>query len=132
VLPLVGCAGRAADSSTADRIAGKQLFVQTCGGCHTLADAATLGTVGPNLDDAFRGARAESGGGFDESTFFQITLDQMRLPAPPMPDYDNGPQKLPEQQLIDIAAYVADVAGEEPQGEQAAGGTATGATTTAP
>ena len=127
-LPLAGCAGRAADSSTADVIQGKELFVQQCGGCHTLADAATLGAVGPNLDDAFAAARSEAGGDFDESTFFQITLDQMRLPAPPMPDYDNGPQALEEQQLVDIAAYVADVAGEERQGEQAAGDTT--ATTT--
>ncbi len=123
LVPLAGCAGRAADFSSADRTQGKQLFVQQCGGCHTLADAATAGTVGPNLDHAFQGARAESGGDFEESTFFQITLDQMRLAAPPMPDYDNGPQALPDQQLIDIAAYVASVAGQ-PQ-EQAGGGTGT-------
>jgi len=29
----------------------KELFTNTCGGCHTLADAGTDGTVGPNLDD---------------------------------------------------------------------------------
>jgi len=28
----------------------KQVFVQNCGGCHTLADAGTSGNVGPNLD----------------------------------------------------------------------------------
>ena len=131
LVPLAGCAGRAADSSGADLIQGRDLFVQQCGGCHTLADAATLGTVGPNLDDAFRAARSEAGGGFDESTFFQITLDQMRLPAPPMPDYDSGPQQLPEQQLVDIAAYVADVAGEEQQAAPTAGGS-TAPTTTSP
>jgi mono/diheme cytochrome c family protein len=131
VVALTGCSGRAAESSSADRVQGKELFAQQCGGCHTLADAATLGTVGPNLDDAFRAARSEAGGGFDESTFFQITLDQMRLPAPPMPDYDSGPQKLPEQQLVDIAAYVADVAGEEQEAEQTAGGS-TAPTTTSP
>jgi mono/diheme cytochrome c family protein len=126
ILLLAGCGGRAADRSSADVNQGKQLFVQNCGGCHTLRDAATLGTVGPNLDDAFHGAREESGGGFDESTFFQITLDQMRLAAPPMPDYDNGPQRLPEDQLISIAAYVASVAGTEPEAQ---GGTGTGAGT---
>jgi mono/diheme cytochrome c family protein len=31
---------------------GKQLFTSNCGGCHTLADAGTSGTTGPNLDDA--------------------------------------------------------------------------------
>jgi mono/diheme cytochrome c family protein len=31
---------------------GKSIFTATCGGCHTLADAGTTGTVGPNLDQA--------------------------------------------------------------------------------
>ena len=30
---------------------GKQLFAGTCGSCHTLADAGTSGTFGPNLDE---------------------------------------------------------------------------------
>ncbi len=34
-----------------DAAAGKAIFVSKgCGGCHTLADANTHGTVGPNLD----------------------------------------------------------------------------------
>ncbi len=32
---------------------GRQLFVQRCGSCHTLADAGTTGRVGPNLDEHF-------------------------------------------------------------------------------
>ncbi|HXF97137.1 MAG TPA: hypothetical protein VNJ46_00820, partial [Gaiellaceae bacterium] len=34
--------------------AGKQVFLGPggCGACHTLADAGTSGTVGPNLDEA--------------------------------------------------------------------------------
>ena len=35
-------------------IAGKQQFIAKCGSCHTLAQADTKGTVGPNLDEAFR------------------------------------------------------------------------------
>ena len=31
---------------------GKEIFTANCGGCHTLADAGTSGTTGPNLDDA--------------------------------------------------------------------------------
>jgi mono/diheme cytochrome c family protein len=31
---------------------GKTIFTQTCASCHTLADAGTTGTVGPNLDQA--------------------------------------------------------------------------------
>jgi mono/diheme cytochrome c family protein len=129
-LVVAGCAGRAVDSKGADLAQGKTLFVKNCGGCHTLADAATAGAVGPNLDDSFRAARSPAGGGFDQSTFFQITLDQMRLAAPPMPHFNEEPQKLSEEQLVDVAAYVAAVAGVQ-QPAQASGGTTAG-TTTAP
>ena len=128
-LLAAGCAGRAVDSSAADTNAGKTLFSQNCGGCHALADAGTVANVGPNLDDAFRAARSEKGGGFDESAIFDVTLDQMRLAAPPMPRFDSGPQKLSEEELRNIAGYVASVAGLPPQ--EAAGGTGAG-TTTAP
>jgi mono/diheme cytochrome c family protein len=124
---LAGCAGRAVDYQGADVNEGKELFVQNCGSCHVLADAATAGTVGPNLDNAFAGARDN---GFDESTFFQITLDQMRLAAPPMPHFDAKPYSFSEEKLVDIAAYVASVAGEKPQ--EAAGGTTPTGTTTSP
>jgi mono/diheme cytochrome c family protein len=127
LLPL-GCAGRTVDFKSADTNQGKQLFVKECGSCHTLADAATAGTIGPNLDYSFGAARSKIGGGFDDSTFFQITLDQMRLAAPPMPHFDEEPQKLTEQQLVDVAAYVAKAA-RLPQAP--AGGGTTGAGTTA-
>jgi mono/diheme cytochrome c family protein len=129
-LLLAGCDARTVDFKSADTNQGKQLFVKECGGCHTLADAATLGTLGPNLDDSFRASRTKVGGGFDDSTFFQITLDQMRLAAPPMPHFDEEPQKLSEAQLVDVAAYVAKVAGK-PVEQAQAGGTTAG-TTTAP
>ena len=37
-----------------DPVAGKEVFLGPggCGSCHTLADAGTTGTVGPNLDAA--------------------------------------------------------------------------------
>jgi mono/diheme cytochrome c family protein len=133
-LLAAGCAGRAVDSSAADTNAGKTLFSQNCGGCHTLADAGTVANVGPNLDDAFRASRTEKGGDFEESTIFDVTLDQMRLAAPPMPRFDTGPQALTEEELHNIAAYVASVAGLPPQaasGTGTAGATGeTGATTT--
>ena len=127
-LLTAGCAGRAVDSGSADLNAGKTLFAKNCGGCHTLADAATAGAVGPNLDDAFRAARSEAGGNFDESTVFDVTLDQMRLAAPPMPRFDSGPQALSDEGLRNIAGYVASVAGLPPK--SATGSTA--GTTTAP
>ena len=48
----------------------------------------------------------------------------MKLAASPMPRFDTGPQALTEEELRNIAAYVASVAGVPPQ---PAGG-ATGAT----
>jgi mono/diheme cytochrome c family protein len=127
---LAGCAGRTVDLKTADTNRGKQLFVAKCGSCHTLQDAATVGTVGPNLDDAFFAARNQAG--FDESTFFQITLDQMHLAAPPMPRFDEGPERLSEQELVDIAGYVASVAGVQPAGGTGTGSTGATGTTTSP
>ncbi len=103
-----GCEGTAATRETPDAAGGKQLFTQKCGSCHALDDAGSNGELGPDLDNAFGYARKQ---GFDESTFFQITLDQMRIPAPPMPDFDDGAEKLSEQELTNIAHYVALCAG---------------------
>jgi cytochrome c553 len=45
----------------------KQIFTQSCGTCHTLSDAGTSGTIGPNLDelqpDAARVTSAIENGG---------------------------------------------------------------------
>lgn len=43
-----GAGGEAAGASLA---AGKTVFESNCGTCHTLAEAGTSGTVGPNLDE---------------------------------------------------------------------------------
>jgi cytochrome c oxidase subunit 2 len=40
-------------------VQGADLFAAQCGSCHVLADAGTLGQVGPNLDEALQGADAE-------------------------------------------------------------------------
>jgi mono/diheme cytochrome c family protein len=37
-------------AANADLAAGKQIFTQSCGTCHTLNDAGTNGQVGPPLD----------------------------------------------------------------------------------
>jgi cbb3-type cytochrome c oxidase subunit III len=105
-----GCGGVATSREGADAQSGKQLFAQKCGQCHVMSDAGTRGQLGPNLDNAFGYARAQD---FDESTFFEITLDQMRIPAPPMPDFDEpGTENtLQEEQLVDVAHYVARCAG---------------------
>jgi plastocyanin len=53
-LVALTAAGCSLKHETSDLVTGKQLFVQKCGSCHTLAHAGTQGQVGPNLDDAFR------------------------------------------------------------------------------
>lgn len=48
-----GTAEKSESESTAGESAGldgKTLFTDNCGGCHTLSDAGTSGTAGPNLD----------------------------------------------------------------------------------
>jgi mono/diheme cytochrome c family protein len=46
-----GSGGSGGSSSAGGGTDGKALFAGTCGGCHTLADAGTTGTFGPNLDE---------------------------------------------------------------------------------
>lgn len=127
LLAAAGCGGSEASGlEGANPTVGKGLFVEKCGSCHTLADAATASQVGPNLDDALARSRAE---GFDRSTLFRVTLDQIDLAAPPMPaDIVEG------QDAVDVAAYVASVAGVPPQQQQqtTTGAETTGETTTSP
>jgi mono/diheme cytochrome c family protein len=125
ILLAAGCGGDTATTglSGANPTVGKGLFVEKCGSCHTLQDAATVSQVGPNLDEAYTRSREE---GFDVSTLFRVTLDQIDLAAPPMPsDLVDG------QDAVDVAAYVATFAGVPPQQQQQQQQT-TGATTTEP
>ena len=43
--------GGGGDTASAGGGGGKELFSNTCGGCHTLKAAGTGGQVGPNLDE---------------------------------------------------------------------------------
>ena len=125
-LALAGC-GTGGYTSSGSQGAGKQLFVQACGGCHVLADAGTAGTVGPNLDDAFAQARES---GMTSATFTQVVKGQIEYPitdtstgAPGMPGIDTtlphcddveGDAFCVEDQgqaASDIATYVGAVAG---------------------
>ena len=42
--------GGGGGGANADLAAGKQIFTQSCGTCHTLQDAGTNGQIGPPLD----------------------------------------------------------------------------------
>jgi mono/diheme cytochrome c family protein len=119
-LLAAGCGTGGLQSGKADRENGKQLFVQKCGSCHTLADAGTQGTIGPNLDDAFAGPREQ---GFKESTIRNVVHDQIFYPVTNPSGLDvglNGVEKkvtgMPAKLVTgddanDVAAYVASVAG---------------------
>jgi mono/diheme cytochrome c family protein len=93
-----------------DASTGKALFVKSpgngkpsCGSCHTLADAKTKGTLGPNLDDAFESVKMQD---FDESTITDVVRGQIAYPEEPMPaDLYEG------QKADDVAVYVAKCAG---------------------
>jgi cbb3-type cytochrome c oxidase subunit III len=103
-------------ASSGDRIHGKELFKQGCGSCHTLADAGTTGTIGPNLDYAFLQSRKN---GLGEDTILQVVRGQMAYAvttpstgAPGMPrDIFTG------QDADDVATYVASVAGLDASGQ---------------
>lgn len=125
-LTLAGC-GTGGYVSGGSQGAGKKLFVSACGGCHTLADAGTAGTVGPNLDDAFAQARDS---GMTSATFTQVVAEQVRYPVtqpvtgaagmpgpdetlPSCDDVEGDAFCVPDQDqaIGDIAAYVGAVAG---------------------
>ncbi len=83
------------EAAGGDAAAGKAVFTANCAGCHTLADAAATGAVGPNLDDlkpdeATVKTQVENGGG-------------------PMPAFKGT---LSDAEIASVAAYVASVAGQ--------------------
>jgi mono/diheme cytochrome c family protein len=101
---LSGCGGTGVPSAASvDLTKGKQLFTATCGSCHTLADAGTGGTIGPDLDSAYAGDRII---GMKKSSFEALVRQQIDLADPPMPRH-----LLKGADANDVAAYVAKVAG---------------------
>ena len=136
-LLAAGCGTGGIAKGKADTAHGKQLFVQKCGSCHTLADAGTQGKIGPNLDDAFSGPRAQ---GFKESTVRNVVHGQILYAVSNPSGFIKGPngedipaQGMPRnlvtgQDAQDVAAYVASVAGVSAAG----GATTTTAVTTNP
>jgi mono/diheme cytochrome c family protein len=134
-LLAAGCGTGGISKGKVDTAHGKELFVQKCGSCHTLADAGTQGKIGPNLDDAFAGDRAQ---GFKESTIRNVFHGQILYAVEHPPGFIKGPNGEEEpapgmpRKLVtgsdadDVAAYVASVAGLSAAGGAAtAGGTAT-------
>ncbi len=78
-----------------DPAAGKAVFTSAgCASCHTLADAGTTGTVGPNLDAT--------------SPPYDKVVARVTNGQGVMPPFKGT---LSEQQIQDVAAYVSSVAG---------------------
>jgi mono/diheme cytochrome c family protein len=98
------------EAGTGDEARGKELFIEKCGSCHTLADAGTVGVIGPNLDDAFVQSRAD---GIGDTTIQSIVRGQIAYPTEEPPSGLPGmPADLVTGEDAEaVAAYVASVAG---------------------
>jgi len=84
-----------AASLEGDAAAGKTVYASSgCGSCHTLKDAGSTGTIGPNLDDT--------------KPSFYLVVERVTLGKSPMPAFKG---KLTNQQIADVAEYVSSVAG---------------------
>lgn len=90
---------------------GRAVFTAKCGTCHSLAEAGSTVNIGPNLDDAFRQARAD---GMDQDTIEGVVTDQVDIPRPSSPENTATympPDLVKGDDLRDVAAYVARYAG---------------------
>ncbi|HEY2544310.1 MAG TPA: c-type cytochrome [Gaiellaceae bacterium] len=114
VLLAAGCGTGGVAKGNPDVANGQKLFTggAQCAACHTLSAAGTSGTIGPNLDDAFRSDREQ---GFDQNAIENVILDQIRLGSGPVSNGTPMPANLVRgQDALDVAAYVASVAGTGP------------------
>jgi mono/diheme cytochrome c family protein len=81
-----------------DAAAGKRIFLSAgCTACHTLADAKSTGTVGPNLDQAKPDYRRAT---------TRVTLGKAAMPP--------FKGQLTDQQIADVATYVVTATGGTP------------------
>jgi cytochrome c553 len=75
--------------------AGKEIFASTgCGSCHTLSDAGSSGTIGPNLDES--------------SVDFAAAVEQITNGGGGMQAYSGT---LSEEEINNVAAYVVTARG---------------------
>jgi mono/diheme cytochrome c family protein len=78
------------EATAGDPAAGSEIFASAgCGGCHTLADAGTSGTVGPNLDDS--------------QPPLELVVDRVTNGQGVMPAFAG---QLSDAEIRDVAAYV--------------------------
>jgi mono/diheme cytochrome c family protein len=78
-----------------DPQAGKEVFASAgCGACHTLADAGSSGEIGPNLDEA--------------KPDRELVVERVTNGQGAMPSFKD---RLSEEQIRDVAAYVVEATG---------------------
>ena len=117
VLPLVLLTGNHSNANgqvggyklTAAEKQGRQLFGEHCAVCHTLAAANAIGKVGPNLDTIQP---------TEKLVLHTITYGCLQNPPPGSQENCLGEGTMPAdiiqgQQEIDVAKFVAKVAGRE-------------------
>jgi cbb3-type cytochrome c oxidase subunit III len=88
-------AGNPSAAGPTNATSGKDIFVANCGSCHTLADAGTSGTIGPNLDQL--------------KPALSIVQRQVTNGGSAMPAFKG---QLTPAQITAVAKYVASVAGK--------------------
>ena len=97
-LPTTTTGGNAnlpALSLKGDATSGKSVFASAgCVACHTLKEAGSTGTLGPNLDSV--------------KPPFELVVQRVALGKGVMPSFKD---KLQDQQIADVAQYVSSVAG---------------------
>ena len=74
--------------------AGRTVFIDTCGQCHTLSEAGTTGSVGPSLDGL--------------SLDVEAIESQVRNGGGGMPAFEGD---LSDDEIENVSAYVAEAAG---------------------
>jgi cbb3-type cytochrome c oxidase subunit III len=91
-LPVAAGGGGGGEAGGTD---GKAIFAGTCGGCHTLEDAGTSGTIGPNLDESKPNRN--------------LALERVTHGKGVMPAFKG---QLSDKQIEAVADYVAENAGK--------------------
>lgn len=90
--------GAGTDTTTEDGetsfAAGRTVFIDNCGACHTLSDAGTTGTVGPSLDGT--------------SLSVDAVQEQVRNGGGAMPAFEGT---LGDDEIENVSEYVVEAAG---------------------
>lgn len=89
--PIPATTTPAAAESEEGEAGGEAVFVESCGGCHTLSAAGTDGSIGPNLDGAALSA--------------EVVAETVRSGGLSMPAFAGT---LDEAEIAAVAQFVAD------------------------